>query len=118
MTAFFSNMLLGQLPTFVPKGQGRVVSFAGADSDIRLTTGSMRERVLGCLYLNGCPSVARDIATSIASNPSRVIKTLKALIDAGEVVGVKCDGCVTEYYLTPRGCQVLKSSPSFADLKL
>ena len=117
MSAFFSNMLLGRISTDVPKGKGRVVSFAGPDSDIRLTTGSMRERVLGYLYLNGIPSVARDIAAGINSNPSRVTKTLKDLIDLGEVDGIKHEGCVMEYSLTARGTKTLKTSPVFAGLR-
>ena len=117
MSAFFSNMLLGRISTDVPKGNGRLVSFAGPDNDIRLTTGSMRERVLGFLYLIGAPSVAREIAHGINSNPSRVTKTLKDLIDLGEVDGIKHEGCVIEYSLTARGTRTLKASSVFADLK-
>jgi predicted transcriptional regulator with HTH domain len=117
MSLFFSNMLLGRLPTDVPKGKGRVVSFAGADSDIRLATGTMRERVLGYLYLSGIPSVSRDIATGIKSNPSRVTKTLKDLSDLGEVEAIKHEGCVMEYSLTAKGAEALQRSPVFAELK-
>ena len=116
MSAFFSNMLLGRISTDVPIGKGRFVSFAGPDNDIRLTTGSMRERVLGYLYLNGVPSVAREIANGINSNPSRVTKTLKDLVDLGEVDGIKHEGCVMEYSLTARGTNTLKSSSVFAGL--
>lgn len=93
------------------------MSFAGSDSDIRLTTGSMRERVLGFLYLNGIPSVARDIAAGIKSNPSRVTKALKDLIELGEVQAIKLEGCVMEYSLTAQGTKTLKASPVFAGLK-
>lgn len=110
-------MLLGQLPTEVPKGKGRIVSFAGADSDIRLTTGTMRERVLGFLYLNGIPSMARDIAAGIKSSPSRVTKTLKELIERGEAEAIKHDGCVMEYSITSLGLNILKASSLFKDLK-
>ena len=110
-------MLFGRLPTDVPKGRGRVVTFSGMDHDIRLTTGSMRERVLGFLYLNGGPSVARDIAAGIMSNPSRVIKTLKVLIDSGEAVDIQCKGCIREYLLTEQGRDALKCLPSFPELK-
>ena len=116
MSLFFSNMLLGRLPTDVPKGKGRMVSFAGSDSDIRLMTGSMRERVLGFLYLNGIPSVARDIATGIKSNPTRVTKMLKDLADLGEVESIKHEGCVMEYSLTAQGMKNLKASPVFDGL--
>lgn len=116
MSPYLSNMLLGRLPTEVPKGKGRFVSFSAADSDIRLTTGSMRERILGFLYLNGIPGVARDIAAAIKSNPSRVTKTLKDLIELGEVESIKHEGCVTEYSLTTRGARILKGSPLFAEL--
>lgn len=117
MTSFFSNMLLGRISTDVPKGKGRVVSFAGSDSDIRLTTGSMRERVLGCLYLNGVPSTAREIATGIKSNPSLVTKTLKDLIALGDAEAIKHEGCVAEYGLTPEGLKTLEASAVFAELK-
>ncbi|MGV1016400.1 MAG: hypothetical protein ACOYBW_03365 [Fluviibacter phosphoraccumulans] len=117
MSRFLADMLHGRLSTEVPKGQGRMVSFSGGDSDIRLTTGSMRERVLGYLYLNGVPSTAREIASGIKSNPSRATKTLKDLTVAGEAEAIKHEGCVTEYGLTPQGLTVLKSSPVFAGLK-
>lgn len=100
MSLFFSRMLLVRLPTDVPNGKGRVVSFAGSDRDIRRITGSMRERVLGFLYLSGIPCVARDIAAGIKSNPSRVTRTLKGLIDVGEVEAIKhegCDGALADY---------------------
>ncbi len=117
MTLFLSNMLHGRLSTEVPKGKGRVVSFAEPEPDLRLTTGTMRERVLGFLYLTGSPCVAREIAAGIMSNPSRVIKTLKTLIDNGEVLDIKCKGCVTEYLLTEDGRKTLKCSPEFSQLK-
>ena len=94
-----------------------MISFAGSDSDIRLMTGTMRERVLGYLYLSGIPSVSRDIATGIKSNPSRVTKTLKDLIEFGEVKSVKHEGCVMEYFLTAQGVKTLKTSAMFTDLR-
>jgi hypothetical protein len=117
MSPFLSKMLLGQIPKEVPKGKGRVVTFAGQDSDIRLTTGSMRERVMGYLFLNGIPSVARDIATGIKSNPTRVTKTLKELVELSEVENIKHEGCVMEYALTSQGIKSLKDSPVFSELK-
>lgn len=117
MTQFLADMLHRRLPTETPKGKGRMVSFAGSDRDIRLTTGSMRERVLGFLYLNGIPSIARDIAAGIKSNQARVTKTLKDLIDLGEVESIKHEGCVMEYSLTAQGIQTLKDSPELAGLK-
>ena len=117
MSAFFSDMLLGRIPTDVPKGKGRIVSFAGTDSDIRLTTGSMRERVMGYLFLNSIPCVARDIAQGIKSNPSRVTKTLKALLELEEIEAIKHEGCVMEYALTAQGIKTLKASPVLSALK-
>ena len=110
-------MLHGRLPTDVPKGKGRIVSFTGQDSDIRLATGSMRERVLGYLSLNGIPSTARDIAVGISGQPTRVARTLKDLIDLGEVETIKHDGCIMEYALTAQGVAALKSLPVLAEIK-
>lgn len=110
-------MLLGRLPTDVTKGKGRMISFAGSDSDIRLMTGRMRERVLGYLYLSGIHSVSGDIAAGIKSNPSGVTKTLKELIDLGEFKIIKHEGCVMEYSLTVQGIKTLRASAMFADLR-
>lgn len=117
MADFFANMLLGRLPTDVPKGKGRMISFAGSDSDIRLMTGRMRERVLGYLYLSSMPSVSGDISSGIKSNPSGVTKTLKDLIDLGEFEIIKHEGCVMEYYLTVQGTKTLRASAMFTDLR-
>lgn len=117
MTQFLTDMLHGRLPTNLPKGKGRLISFTGSDSDIRLTTGSMRERVMGFLYINGTPGVARDIAAGIKSNQGRVMKTLKELVDAGDVEAIKHQGCVMEYSLTNSGLKALKSSKVFTDIK-
>lgn len=117
MSDFLSKMLLGQLPTEVPKGKGRTISFAANDTDIRLTTGTMRERVLCFLYLNGIPSMARDIAAGIKSSPSRVTKTLKELIERGEAEAIKHDGCVLEYSITLLGLKNFETSSIFAELK-
>lgn len=103
MGKFFVDMLYGRLSTQVPTDGGRSVSFACQDADIRLATGPMRERVLGYLLLNGVPSMAREIAAAIGTNQSRVTKTLKDLVDEGEVEPIKHDGCVTEYALTVKG---------------
>lgn len=111
-------MLHGRLPTTPPTGRGRTVSFSGGDTDIRLTTGTMRERVLGYLFLCGVPSVARDIAAGINSNPTRVTKTLKDLIEQGEATSIKHEGCVIEYFLTAQGIQNLKALPVFSILQL
>lgn len=77
----------------------------------------MRERVLGFLYLNGIPSVARDISKGIKSQQGRVTKTLKELIDTGEVAAIKHEGCVMEYSITAKGIKTLKASPVLAELK-
>ena len=114
MSLFLSDMLHGRLSTEVPKGKGRMVTFSGSDSDIRLITGPIRERVLGYLYLNGVPSVARDIAAGIKSNQSRVTRILKDLIEQGEVLGIKHDSCVMEYSLTEQGQRLMMSSTIFS----
>ena len=69
MTAFFSDMLLGRLPTDVPKGRGRTVSFSGSDVDIRLITGTMHERVQGF-----CISAAFPVWHEILPRESRVAR--------------------------------------------
>ncbi len=110
-------MLLGRLPTDVPKWKGRMISFAGSASDIRLMTGRMRELVLGYLYLSGILSVSWDIAAGIKSKPSGVTKTLKDLIDLGEFEIIKHEGCVMEYYLAVQGIKTLRASAMFTDLR-
>jgi len=111
MKLFLSDMLHGRLPTQGPKGKGRTVSFGGSEPDIRLTTGSMQERVLGYLLLNGISAVAREICNGINSPQARVTKTLKDLVESGDVEAIKHEGCVMEYFITEQGVQMLKASP-------
>lgn len=94
---FFSQMLLGNLPNV--QTRGRVVNFSAAEIDIKFTTGSMNERVIGYLTSSGSPATAKEIAVGIDSDPGRVMRTLKQLISSGAIECIKHDGCVTEYVL-------------------
>ena len=90
-------MLLGDLPAHT--GKGRPITFSHADIDIRLTTGSMRERVLHYLQLVSVPATAKEIADGIGSDSGRVHRLLKSLIAFGEIDAIKLEGSVTEYTL-------------------
>lgn len=64
-----------------------------------LVTGSMPERVLSALNQVADPMTAREIATCIGSNPSRVTATLKTLLADDQVVQIRIEGCITEYMI-------------------
>ena len=95
MSLFLADMLLGQLPRTA--GKGRVISFSHAEVDIRLATGSMRERVLAYLRLVKTPVTAKEISDGIGSNSSRVHRVLKQLVADNDVALIKVDGRVAEY---------------------
>ena len=95
MNRFLSSMLLGNLPKTHHKG--RSVTFSSAEIDINLTTGSMRDRVLGYLAQVNLPSTAKDIAEGIGSDAGRVNRVLQQLLANGQVEMIKVEGAVKEY---------------------
>ena len=97
MSRYFSQMLLGNLPKTHQKG--RPVTFSSAEIDINLTTGSMRERVLGYLAQVNLPSTAKDIAEGIGSDTGRVNRILQQLLSSDQVAMIKVEGAVKEYHL-------------------
>ena len=97
MNRYFSQMLLGNLPKTHHKG--RPVTFSGAEIDINLTTGSMRERVLGYLAQVSLPSTAKDIAEGIGSDAGRVNRILQQLLSSDQLEMIKVEGAVKEYQL-------------------
>lgn len=105
MSQFLADMLLGQLPKTA--GKGRVVSFSQTEIDIRLATGSMRERILAYLRLVETPVTAKEISDGIGSNSSRVHRVLKQLVADNDLELIKVDGSVAEYTLSR---QALKAS--------
>ncbi len=95
MNRFFSSMLLGNLPKANHKG--RPITFSSTEIDINLTTGSMRERVLGYLAQVALSATAKDIAEGIGSDAGRVTRVLQQLLANGQVEAIKVEGAVKEY---------------------
>lgn len=81
MSSMISTLLFKRFPE--QSNQGRFIKFDKTDPDIRFSTGTMRERVLGYLEARGEPLTAKDIALGISSNTSRVYAQLKKLVSEG-----------------------------------
>lgn len=79
--------------------KGRPVRFGTSDPDINFATGPMPERVIALLQASSEPLTAKQIASGIASNSSRVAATLKVLQSSGRVEQIKIIGCTAEYAL-------------------
>lgn len=95
MTQSMLATLLHEKP---PKpGKGRAVRFGSSEPDINFATGPMPDRVIALLQAVGEPLTAKQIATGIASNHSRVAATLKPLLQSGKVKQIKLVGCTAEY---------------------
>lgn len=92
------SLMLFKAPTR-PSAKGRVVRFGVEEPDILLSTGSMPERIVSYLVRNQAPGTAKEIASGIGSNASRVTRILMQLVKDGKVKIIKIDGCVTEYEL-------------------
>lgn len=82
-----------------PARAGRLVRFDEDDVDIMVSTGPMHERISTMMRSRGYPMTAREIASRIGSNPSRVSKGLKSLVDDGSVEVINIPGAVRKYML-------------------
>jgi len=87
-------------PVPQPVRPGRVIRFGSEEPDIQFATGTLEQRVLWYMASVNYPMTAREIATGIGSNASRVTKGLKSLAKINKVVVVEIDGCVREYSLS------------------
>lgn len=112
MSQFFSDMLLGKLPTSTPELKGRSVLFAGQEgTGIRLTTGSMSERVLGYLYLRDVPCPPQEVAVGVNSNLTWAKRTLCKLIELGEVIATQQPDGIVHYALSADGTKKAHELP-------
>ena len=92
--SMLASLLLGKPPQ---PAKGRSVRFGTSEPDINFTTGPMPDRVVSLLQAAGEPLTAKQNATGIASNSSRVAATLKTLMGSGRVEQIKIIGCTAEY---------------------
>lgn len=102
MPSMIHKLLLQPVPK--PEQQGRIIRFGNEEPDIQLVTGAMPERILAYLKRNDCPVTAKEIATGIGTNNSRVTRVLQPLLKERKVQCIKIDGCVTEYELFRNSC--------------
>ena len=93
-----SQLLIHPVPQ--PVRPGRIIRFGNEEPDIQFATGTLEERILSYMSSINYPMTAREIATGIGSNASRVTKGLKSLIKSRKVAVVEVDGCVREYSLS------------------
>jgi GTP-sensing pleiotropic transcriptional regulator CodY len=91
------STLLFRTNTDHPKG--RVVRFDENVPDIKLSTGSISERIIAALERSTHPLTAKEIADCIGTSQPRSSSKLRQLISEGIVAEVKLDGCITEYLL-------------------
>ena len=97
MNSIVSTILFKKIPEQnIP---GRFIKFDKTDPDIRVSTGTMRERVLGYLEARDEPLTAKDIALGISSNTSRVYAQLKKLVGEGVLEVFAHNGFHPEYVI-------------------
>lgn len=97
MNSIVSTILFKKIPEQnIP---GRFIKFDKTDPDIRFSTGTMRERVLGYLEVRDEPLTAKDIALGISSNTSRVYAQLKKLVGEGVLEVFAHNGFHPEYVI-------------------
>ena len=98
MASIISTLLFKQIP--VQHNPGRFIKFDKTDPDIRFSTGTMRERVIGYLEARDEPLTAKDIALGISSNTSRVYAQLKKLVGEGVLDVFSHNGFHPEYVIS------------------
>lgn len=91
------STLLFRTKTDHPKG--RVIRFDENVPDIKLSTGTLNERIISALERSTHPLTAKEIADCIGTSQPRSSSKVRQLISEGIVAEVKLDGCITEYML-------------------
>ena len=79
--------------------KGRVIRFDETAPDIKLSTGSMGDRIRSALDHSIHPLTCKEIAERIGSNQPRVSSRMRQLVIDGIVTEVKLEGCVSEFTL-------------------
>jgi hypothetical protein len=97
MTSIIRAVLFKEVPK--PSSLGRSIKFEESDPDIRFSTGTMHERVMGYLKERDEPLSAKDIATGIGSTTSRVYVQLKRLAANRFIEVINVDGFHPEYWI-------------------
>lgn len=82
-----------------PHPKGRVIKFDENLPDIKLSTGSLQERIISALERSVHPLTSKEISEKIGCAPARVYGKLRHLVQLNVLSEVKLDGCVTEYIL-------------------
>ena len=80
--------------------KGRVIKFDESAPDIKLSTGSLGERVIAALEHATHPLTSKEISDRIGSSQPRAASKIRQLIGDGVIAEVKLDGCLSEYILT------------------
>jgi hypothetical protein len=97
ITPSILSTLLFRTKTDHPKG--RVIRFDENVPDIKLSTGTLSERIISALERSTHPLTAKEIADCIGTSQPRSSSKVRQLISEGIVAEVKLDGCITEYML-------------------
>ena len=84
--------------------EGRVIRFDEQLPDIKLSTGSLYERVQEAFQCSPRPQTAKEIADRIGSAQPRVVRKIKQLVTDGVLEEIKLDGCICEYMLLHKLC--------------
>lgn len=96
MSQYFSNMLLGNLPS--GHVAGKRIRFANDESDDSFTVGPVLERVLGYLRRIKSPATTRDIGAAVGIRPSHLSKTLQKLYQR-DLIDIRKQGLGVWVYL-------------------
>ena len=91
-----SSLLFGSA---IKHPQGRVIKFDEHTPDIKLSTGTLGERIVSALEHSTHPLTSKEIADRIGSSQPRASGKIRQLVNEGVLSEVKLDGCLSEYIL-------------------
>ena len=80
--------------------QGRLIKFDEHTPDIKLSTGTLQDRIIAALENTTHPLTSKEIADRIGTAQPRAAAKIKQLINDGLLTEVKLDGCLSEYMLS------------------
>ncbi|MFM7122447.1 MAG: hypothetical protein ACKOW6_02545 [Fluviibacter sp.] len=79
--------------------QGRLIKFDEQTPDIKLSTGTLQERIISALEHTTHPLTSKEIADRIGAAQPRAAAKIKQLLNDGKLAEIKLDGCLSEYIL-------------------
>lgn len=98
MGSLVSDILLGRLPS--SNTGGKLISFAGIESDKLMKTGTHTERVIRFLQVNKSPATAKEVSLAVGVGTNNLARVFSKLHKDGKIdIRKRVPGCWVYTYI-------------------